>query len=41
VQYDRVTFTAGLDGGQAIFYKKNSAGAMEEAARYKAIFTRV
>lgn len=39
VQYDRVTFTAGLDGGQAIFYKKDNNGALVEAARYKATFS--
>lgn len=39
VQYDRVTFTAGLDGGYAIFYKRDGAGNMVEGARYKAIYS--
>lgn len=38
VQYDRVTFTAGLDGGFAIFYKKDASGNFVEGARYKATF---
>lgn len=34
VQYDRVVFTAGMDGGHAIFYKKDAAGKYVEAAKY-------
>lgn len=39
VRYDRVTFTADLDGGQAIFYTRDSSGNMVEGARYKAVYS--
>ncbi len=39
VQYDRVQFTAGLDGGFAIFYKRDASGNMVESVRYKAIYS--
>ncbi|MCM1522107.1 MAG: hypothetical protein NC039_05580 [Muribaculaceae bacterium] len=38
-QYDRVTFTAGLDGGHAIFYKKDANGNYVEKARYIARYS--
>ena len=39
VQYDRIQFTAGLDGGQAIFYKRDGSGNMVESIRYKAVYS--
>lgn len=38
-QYDRVTFTAGIDGGQAIFYTKDANGNYVEGARYIARYS--
>ncbi len=37
--YDRVEFIAGLDGGYAVFYKKDATGNYVEGARYIARFT--
>lgn len=39
VMYDRVEFIAGLDGGYAVFYKKDATGNYVEGARYIARFT--
>jgi|GEM_PF-5821580 len=38
VQYDRVVFSATLDGGYATFYKKDASGNYVEGARYIARF---
>ena len=39
VQYDRVTFTATLDGGHAIFYQKDANGNYVEKAKYIARYS--
>lgn len=39
VQYDRVQFTSDLNGGQAIFYKRDSSGNMVESIRYIAVYS--